>query len=101
MKKILLVIGIIICSFVLLSGCTDRGNLVSNSITGTIEKVELKDDKVKITFSGDSYGIITATNVDSDGTNWFNILKSHEGKKIKLTWIGNYNEIVIAYIEFV
>jgi len=99
MSKIL-IIGVTILCIILLSGCTDKGNMTSNSITGTLGKVVLKEDKVELTFSNNSYGIITATNIDSDGTNWYNVLKLHEGENIKLTWIANYQEIVIAYVEY-
>lgn len=100
MKKSIIIIGTVIIVVCLLSGCTDRGNLTSNDITGTLTKVVLKKDKVELTFGEDSYGIITAKNIDSDGTNWYNVLKPHEGEKIKLTWIGNYNEVIIAYVEY-
>ena len=99
MNKIL-IIGMTILCIILLSDCTDKGNMTSNSITGTLEKVVLKGDKVELTFSNNSYGIITATNIDSDGTNWFNVLKLHAGENIKLTWIANYQEVVIAYVEY-
>ena len=92
----------LLCSVLfLLIGCTDRSNLVTNSITGTLTKVILKDDKVELTFSGDGYAIITATNIDSDGTNWCNVLTPHIGEKIKLTWIANYVQTSIAYVEYI
>ena len=106
MKKQMITIGILILLIGLLAGCiestdcTDGVDLVSNDITGTLSKVVLIGDEVKLTFSGDSYGIITAMNIDSDGTNWYNVLKSHEGERIKLTWIANYDKLIIGYVEY-
>lgn len=111
-KKHVITSILILLSILALSGCTSSPSYVSNDITGTIKEVELiehnkplifwdMEDEIKITFSNDSYCIIETDRIDDDGTDWYEVLKPYEGKRVKITYAISRSNLNILSVEFI
>lgn len=103
MKKFLILFAFSIIIILLFSGCVST---TISSISGKMEKVSIHKatpisiEKIEIQFGGEGYGVFRATRITSDDTDWYSILKSHEGENVTITYAVSTSEVIIIHASW-